>query len=114
MIYSRGQSKRFFMSFLMRTSLFGLSKTRRARSIWAFPRQEFWFTRMLGDQIFQQNWRSDFRMTQQTFMSLVELVRPRLQKRDTQLRRATPVEKRVAIATWMLATGNSFRSVAVG
>ena len=45
-------------------------------------------------------------------MQIVKLARPRLAKQNTQLRRAIPVEKRVAIAIWRLSTGNSFRSVA--
>ena len=51
-------------------------------------------------------------MTQPTFIKIVELVRPRLERRDTQLRKAIPIEKPVAIAIWRLSTGNSFRSVA--
>ena len=34
------------------------------------------------------------------------------EKRDTQLRRAVPIEKHVEIALWRLSTGNSFRTTA--
>ena len=33
---------------------------------------------------------------------LLELVRPKLAEQDTQLKRAIPIEKRVAIAMWRL------------
>ena len=98
----------------MRTSLFGLN-FRKPRSVWAYERQEFWFNRMLydlqEDENFNLHWRQDFRMTLPTFMKIVELVRPRMEKRDTRFRRAIPIEKRVAIAIWRLSTGNSFRTV---
>ena len=35
-----------------------------------------------------------------------------MEKRDTQLRRAVPIEKRVAIALWRLSTENSFGTTA--
>ena len=37
---------------------------------------------------------------------------PMLEKQDTQLRKAVPIEKRVAVAIWRLSTGNSFRTIA--
>ena len=49
-------------------------------------------------------------MKHSTFLQIVQLVRPRLEKRDTQLRKAIPIKKRV-VALWKLSTGNSFRSI---
>ena len=111
--HSYKQRQQMLLSAL-RSSLFGLN-FRKPRSIWAYERQEFWFHKMLHgfeDENFDLHWKQDFRMTQPTFMKIVELVRPRLERRDTQLRKAIPIEKRVAIAIWRLSTGNSFRSVA--
>ena len=51
-------------------------------------------------------------MSQDTFRDIVRVVQPALEKRDTQFRRAIPIEKRVAIALWRLSTGNLFRTVA--
>ena len=64
---------------------------------------------MLNDHNFEQHWRSDFRMSLDTFRDIVRVVQPALGKRDTQFRRAIPIEKRVAIALWRLSTGNSFQ-----
>ena len=50
-------------------------------------------------------------MTPDAFMDMVSLVRNRLEKQDTRFHEAVPIEKRVAIALWRLATGNSYRSV---
>ena len=51
-------------------------------------------------------------MSQDTFRDIVRVVQPALEKRDTQFRRAIPIEKRVAIALWRLSTGSLFRTVA--
>ena len=75
-------------------------------------REELWFDSMLNDQNFEQHWRSDFLMSQDTFRDIVRVVQPALEKRDTQFQRARPIEKRVAIALWRLSTDNSFRTAA--
>ena len=80
--------------------------------MWAYQREELWFDSTLNDQNFEQYWRSDFRMSQDTLRDIVRVVQSVLKKRDTQFRRAIPIEKRVAIALWRLSTGNSFRTVA--
>ena len=43
---------------------------------------------------------------------LVALVRPNVEKQDTNQPKAIPIEKCVGVALWRLAIGNSFRSVA--
>ena len=42
----------------------------------------------------------------------MQVVRPALEKRDTHLRRAIPIEKCVGVAIGRLATGDTFRSIA--
>ena len=56
----------------------------------------------------QHQWKDEFRMSKKTFESIIEIVRPSLQKQNTQLRNAIPMEKRVAVAIWRLATGDSY------
>ncbi|XP_074832165.1 uncharacterized protein LOC142001129 [Carettochelys insculpta] len=53
----------------------------------------------------------NFRMSQQTFMELCQWLTPALRHHDTQMRHALPVEKRVTIAVWKLATPDSYRSM---
>ena len=66
---------------------------------------------MLNDERFSEFWSQDFRMKKETFDEIVQVVRPALAKRDTQLRRAIPIEKYVGVAIWRLATGDTFRSI---
>ena len=46
----------------------------------------------------RQQFRTYSRMTRDTFMGIVTLIRNRLEKQDTRFREAVPIEKRVAIA----------------
>ena len=51
-----------------------------------------------NDLAIRQQFRTDFRMTPDTFMDIFSLVKNRLEKQDTSFREAFPAEKRVAIA----------------
>ena len=102
----------------MLASFIGLTMgeiNREPRSIWAYERGELWFNRMLN---FDEHWKNDFQMTQNTFLKIDKIVQAVIYKRDTQFRRAVTTEKRVAIALWWLSTENSFhttpKTLAVG
>ena len=107
----RTQRARYFSS-LIETTLFNTSICNR--NLWAYERDETWFSKLLnddGDPNFDIRWRNESRMKHSTFLQIVQLVRPRLEKRDTQLLKAIPIEKRVGVALWRLSTGNYFRSI---
>ncbi|XP_075782210.1 uncharacterized protein LOC142829029 [Pelodiscus sinensis] len=50
-------------------------------------------------------------MRRDTFLELCEWLAPALRRRDTRMRPAIPLQKRVAIALWKLSTPDSYRSV---
>ena len=52
-------------------------------------------------------WHQNFRMIKGSFEQLLEECRhiPRMQARDTKLRKAIPLEKRLAVALWRCANG---------
>ena len=85
----------------------------KTRSVWQLGREEKWFDNMWKHRHssdFQLRWKFDFRMNGLNFEKLVDLVSLRLEKHDTQMRRAIPIERRVAVALWRLSTGNSFHT----
>ena len=91
-----------------------LKRGKNKRTIWALRREERWFNELWENrhnENYRNRWRADFRMSGQTFEKLVNLLRPFLQRQDTFFRSAIPVEKRVAVALWRLANGNSYRTV---
>ena len=71
------------------------------RQIWDLEPREFWFSNLWerrNDEewiALQRQWKDDFRMSRKTFESIVEIVRPKLQKQNTQLRNAIPIKKRL-------------------
>ena len=55
-------------------------------------------------------WKENFRITRRTFEFIVRVAGPEMAKKDTRLRQSIPVHKRVAVALWRLATGDTYRS----
>ena len=49
--------------------------------------------------------------TKNTFEFICAQLRPRLSKKNTIMRKCIPLEKRIAICLWHLATGEDFRSL---
>ena len=61
--------------------------------------------------VMKELWKTEFRMSVETFQYLLGLIGVNLQRLDTCLRKAIKAEKRLAIVIWRLSTGNSYRSV---
>ena len=87
-----------------------LKNTRRARRAWAWPRNQFWFDSLLQGDFGEDWWKENFRISRRTYEYIVRVVGPDLTKRDTRLRQCIHVNKRVAVALWRLATGDTYRS----
>ena len=93
----------------------GLAMIGRVRRFWVIERPQHWFETVWNSQLMagcDDYWRQEFRFSKGTFMEIIRVVRPYLEKQNTNFRRAIPIEGRVAIAVWRLSTGNSYRSVA--
>ena len=87
-----------------------LKNTRRARRAWAWPRNQFWFESLLQGDFVEDWWKENFRTSRRTFEYIVRVVGPDLTKRGTRLRQCIHVNKRVVVALWRLATGDTYRS----
>lgn len=87
-----------------------LKNTRPVRRAWVWPRNQFWFESLLQGDFVEDWWKENFRISRRTFEYIVRVVGPDLAKRDTRLRQSIPVNKRVAVALWRLATGDTYRS----
>uniref|UniRef100_A0A8C0J8B7 DDE Tnp4 domain-containing protein n=1 Tax=Chelonoidis abingdonii TaxID=106734 RepID=A0A8C0J8B7_CHEAB len=82
------------------------------RRLWARETSTEWWDHIVMQVWDDEQWLQNFRMRKATFMGLCAELAPTLQRKDTRLRAALSVEKRVAIAVWKLATPDSYRSVA--
>ena len=57
-------------------------------------------------------WMDNFRVSRETFLYICEQLRPKIAKMDTTFREALPVEERVAVTLWFLATPGEYRTIA--
>ena len=85
---------------------FCLTDTRR---YWMIKYVQSWFDRLWNhrdNELFKKTWKKEFRFSLETFYFIMKLVQDKMEKSDTSFRKAVPLEKRVAVALWCLATGN--------
>ncbi|XP_059585406.1 uncharacterized protein LOC102577222 isoform X1 [Alligator mississippiensis] len=81
------------------------------RRFWSKGTDSAWWDYAVLQTWDDQQWLQSFRMRKQTFVELCEELAPALQRQSTQFRDPIPVQKRVAVALWKLATTDCYRSV---
>ncbi|XP_025031349.1 uncharacterized protein LOC103055168, partial [Python bivittatus] len=84
----------------------------RQRRWWVYPSRTRWWTELELTVWDDEQWIANFRMTRGTLFEIADRLRPQLQRQNTSLRQAVPVEERVGITVWWLATQASYREVA--
>ena len=115
-ILRRQRRRRLQLRFLQSLQLFYLYLRRRRlvarqpRRAWVFPRPQNWFQRLLNDRVLDHWWKENFRVSRGTFEFICQLVGPNMERQNTRMREAIPVDKRVAASLWHLATGECYRS----
>lgn len=92
--------------------LLGANYRPNDRTVWSKTQRTDWWDNLLAGQFEDGEWIRYFRMSREAVLDLVEKLRPVLQREDTNMRAAIPVDKRVALTLWKLATSDSYRSVA--
>uniref|UniRef100_A0A674F409 DDE Tnp4 domain-containing protein n=1 Tax=Salmo trutta TaxID=8032 RepID=A0A674F409_SALTR len=70
-----------------------------------------WWERVVMTEFQPSDWLEKFRMSRETFIFLCGKLKPRLARQDTHFRRALPLEKRVAVALWRLASNIEYRTI---
>ncbi|KAM9354101.1 uncharacterized protein KZ484_012284 [Pholidichthys leucotaenia] len=70
-----------------------------------------WWERVVMTEFQPSDWLNKFRMSRETFFYLCDKLRPHLARQDTRFRLALPVEKRVAVALWRLASNIEYRTI---
>ena len=89
-----------------------LASVKGIKTYWSLNRNETWFTDLWekrNDENFEGFFKEDFRIYPNTFVDIINLVEGSISKQDTAFRKAIPIEKRVAVALWRLATGDSLQ-----
>ncbi|KAM4537641.1 uncharacterized protein V3H82_023434 [Fundulus diaphanus] len=78
--------------------------------MWAQPRQSTWWE-LANTSWEEKDWQKNFRMTRTSFLRLCDILRPQLTRQHTRYRRPVPVDLRVAICLWRLATNLEYSSI---
>ena len=73
---------------------FGKSHTVQ-RSLCCRKRSDDWWKVIIGKNFKEEDWLKNFRVSKRTFLFLCEELHPFLHKKDSKLREAIPVNKRM-------------------
>ncbi|KAJ8395787.1 hypothetical protein AAFF_G00028340 [Aldrovandia affinis] len=84
--------------------------TRRTRSVWAHTRSNDWWERV-ALHFTDEEWLQEFRLSRETFYFICNKLKSALERKDTAFRLCIPLNKKVAIALWKLATTSDYRTV---
>ncbi|XP_042325214.1 protein ALP1-like [Sceloporus undulatus] len=85
-----------------------LARVARLRRCWQVPASHDLWDNFVSTIWSDEQWRHFFRMPRALFHRLVGILRPELEKADTVMRKAIPVEKRVAIGVFSMAHKSTY------
>lgn len=81
------------------------------RRLWVKDRSKDWWERCSRGEFPEEDFRRWFRMSRATFDMICNELDSAVTKKNTMLRDAIPVQQRVAVCIWRLATGDPLRLV---
>ncbi|KAJ7320354.1 hypothetical protein JRQ81_019865 [Phrynocephalus forsythii] len=85
----------------------------RQKLCWCYPGRSQWFHDTVLQLWDDRQWLENFRMTRRTLFEVADKLRPYLMRRDTVMRSAVPVEERMAIGVYFLASRSCYRTIAL-
>ncbi|KAJ0009082.1 hypothetical protein NQD34_016497 [Periophthalmus magnuspinnatus] len=115
-VQRRIRQRQYFLQrqrrMLMMMMAGGIRSSLRLRTRpWSTTPRTDWWERVVMTEFQPTDWLDKFRMSRETFFYLCDKLRPRLTRQDTTFRMALPVEKRVAVSLWRLATNVEYRII---
>lgn len=89
------------------------SLPKRSPVIWAFPRHQYAFEAYFNNEELEcpAYWKSNFRMSKETFLKIVDIARPFMAPNPNYVRQPVLTEKRVAIVLNWFSSGSSYHQV---
>ena len=108
--YKQQAKERLLFAFLMSASLVCMHWS-PTRTVWVKERSNFWWEHVVNCTFTSTDWMENFCMSQSTFTYLCNELRQTIQRRDTVMSKAIPVELRVALTLWRLATTTDYRTI---
>ena len=107
--FARRQSRKRMFALLLCVATLNLQSL--VRSIWMKERSSYWWERVVNSTFTSHDWMENFRMSHDTFIYLCDELRASVERNDTTMRQAIPVEQRVALTLWFLSTGANYRTI---
>ena len=105
----RQAHERLFFTVMM--SIFAINVCSPTRSLWTKERSSYWWDHIVKQTFTPRDWLDNFRMSQATFVYVCNELRSTIEKANTEMRKAIPVEQRVALTLWYLATNADYRTI---
>ncbi|XP_076837450.1 uncharacterized protein LOC143482801 [Brachyhypopomus gauderio] len=112
----RSRHRQYFLQRQRRMLMMLIAQSTRSVSVartraWTNTESTDWWERVVMTEFQPSDWLERFRMSRETFFLLCGKLKPRLARQDTCLRPALPLEKRVAVALWRLASNVEYRTI---
>ena len=105
--YKRQAQERLLFAFFMSITVLSMHWS-AVRAVWAKERSTYWWERIVNSAFTLNDWLENFRMSHNTLVYLCNELRQTVEKENTVMRKAIPVEQRVAL-TYSVAVGNNSR-----
>ena len=74
-------------------------------------RSSYWWDHVVKSTFTVRDWLENFRMSQATFHFICNELQSAIERKDSVMRRAIPVEARVALTLWFLVTNSDYRTI---
>lgn len=81
-----------------------------SRRTWIQQRSGIWWQHVFASWT-DCEWKANFRMGRTAFLHFCSILQPHLQRQTTTFRKPVPVDQRIAICLWRLATNVEFRTI---
>ncbi|XP_072023396.1 uncharacterized protein [Amphiura filiformis] len=110
-VYRRIRARKMQRAAMLLMAVAGFQEGQhRDRQIWVEHRESNWWEDTVLHPAYRK-WNEDFRMSKACFEHICNQLNPVLRKQDTNWRKSIPVNKRVALTLYRLATNESYRSI---
>ena len=95
------------MLFALTISLAMVTMFSSPRVVWTKERGSQWWEQAVMSSFTHHDWLHNFRMSRETFLYACN----ELKNIDTDMRKAIPLQQRIAIALWFLSTNADYRTI---
>ena len=109
---AEARQRKLFRRKIIRAACLILKKQRNKPRMWKKPRLGLWFEMEVMNCWENDRWMENFRMTKTSFKKLCSLVKAQMEPKQNTVREVIPLEARVAMCLYHLASSSEYRVTA--